>query len=459
MSEFDDPETNIEYYSPMHQREDKTPTKTPTKTPMDKNIEPIFDNLITHNLCSPGFKNWVDTNLNTVINSQIVRQFFLSMFALLSQYDSCFERGTFIFQNDTNVLFNILTFDKLKITSSSYNCNDPLSAEATAPVGHPVSLDNVHSMGTKTHRQPITARINLNSQAGPCVPAVSGTLLSPQRQRKNHKFERVFDDSLNLDDVCNQCNAKLGDNHHHLRLALYYPYVLNSALNYISDIHNNNNKTPSSSKLNFLFVKFETQPVSGNIGQKIAHIGNYLTRHLGTASSGSTTPASATINEDDVNEDFVDVDDVDESDLLDTPLLHATATSSTASSSTAAATTLDTRREDDPLTRYSMPVNNGLSQKDKDIRFYTSLGLPTKTLEWYNDNVRIGQEFFVSQKLLEYLLMNYLFTNYTCPGKGGKRKTRQKRNKKTHKKTRKGHKKTHKKSNRDKRNFTRKRYN
>ena len=454
MDKFYDPETNIEYFSPMHQREDKTPTKTPTKTPMDKNIEPIFGNLITDNLCSSDFITWIEANLNKEINSQIVRRFFLSMFALLSHYDSCFERGTFIFQNDSNVLFNILTFDKLKITSS-YNCNDPLSAEARAPTGHPISPATVHSIGTKTHRQPITARINLNSQAGPCVPAVSGTLLSPQRQRKNHKFERVFDDSLSLDDVCNQCNAKLGDNHHNLRLALYYPYVLNSALNYISDIHNNNNKTPSSSKLNFLFVKFETQPVSGNIGQKIAHIGNYLTRHLGTASSGSTTPASATLNEDDVNEDFVDVDDVDESDLLDTPLLHATATSSTA----AAATTLDTRREDDPLTRYSMPVNNGLSQKDKDIRFYTSLGLPTKTLEWYNDNVRIGQEFFVSQKLLEYLLMNYLFTSYTCPGKGGKRKTRQKRNKKTHKKTRKGHKKTHKKSNRDKRNFTRKRYN
>ena len=408
----------------------KVEKPTNIKTIMTTNIEPNFDNLITDNLCSPGFKNWVDANFNTKINSEIVRKFFLSIFALLSQYDSCFERGTFIFQNDTNVLFNILTFDKLKITTS-YNCNDPLSVAATAPAGHPTSPDNVHSMATITHLAPIKLRKDLYSQAGPCVPAV-GMAISPKPERKKHKFERIFDGSLSLEDVCNQCIIKTGDHHDHRRVILYYPYVLNNALNYSSDFTNNNNNTPSSSKLNFLFVKFETQPVSGTVVQKIAHGYNYLSKKAsGLKSLFSSTPAATT------------------------PAA-TTATDTTATDTEPVAdSTLDERREDDPLTIYTRTPANSFSQQSKDIRFYKQLGLSTKTLEWYNANVRIGQEFFVSQQLLEYLLMNYLFTNYTCPNEGGKRKKTQKRNKKRNKKTN----KKSKKSKKSKKNFTRKSYN
>ena len=431
-----------ESFSPMHKEKDVTPTNT--KKIAFTNIEPNFDELITDNLCSNAFKNWIDSNLDKQINSQIVKQFFLSFFALLAQYDSCFERGSFIFQNDTNVLFNILTFDKLKITSS-YNCDDPLSGADTAPVGHPITPTNVHSISTATHVKPITTRLKFfDAKAGPCVPAVSfpgfGT------ERKNHKFERIFDGDLSLDDVCNKCIVKTGE-HDHRRVILYYPYVLNTALNYISDVANNNNRTPSSSILNFLFVKFESQPVSGTFGQKVAHGVNYARRKA----SGlfSSTPAVMTNNSDSDADSDADSDSDASSPLLSN------------SDSATATPTLDERREDDPVTVYSTSLNNGFTQKAKDIKFYTSLGLPTKTLEWYNDNVRIGQEFFVSQKLLEYLLMNYLFTNYSCPGKGGKRKTRQKRNKKTHKKThkktQKRHKKTNKRNKRNKKNFTRKR--
>jgi hypothetical protein len=359
------------------------------KPDMATNIEPDFDNLIDKNLCSPDFKGWINANSNKVINSEIVREFFLSIFALLSEYDSCFERGTFIFQNDTNVLFNILTFNKLQITSS-YNCDDPLSRKTKAPIGHPISPDNVHSMGTKTHQRPILRQVDLGSQAGPCVPAVSFFGMSKQ-SRKNHKFERIFDNALSLNDVCNQCIEKTKD-HDHRRVILYYPYVLNSALYYSSDFTNNANKTPDSSKLNFLFVKFETQPASGTLTQQAAHVGNYLKKKKPTV----------------------------------VPTMDPT-----------------TRREDDHLTNYKTYVpENNLSQQNKDMRFYRALGLSRHTLEWYNTYVRIGQEFFVSQQLLEYLLMNYLFTRYTCPNdkEGGKRKKTQKRNIKKNKKTKRNNK-------------------
>lgn len=481
------------------------PVKVPVKIVLTTNVEPIFDNLIDDNLSSTNFKTWIDSNLDKEINSQLIRKFFLSMFSLLSEYDSCFERGSFIFQNDTNVLFNILTFDKLKITSSSYNCNDPLSLENTAPAGHPIKSINVHSIGTKTHRAPITQRLDLNAQAGPCVPAVMGTALSPKKQRKNHKFERIFDGDLTLDDVCNQCNEKMGDEHHHLRVALYYPYVLNSALNYSSDFTNNNKKTPLYSTLQFLFVKFETQPVSGTIVQKMSHIGNYFARHMprfGNMFSTPTTPTNSAVasptnsspptptnsavanpinsfnnpSDNILGDDVVvDTDDVDNADPN---------TSSASSVSSSSSANFDTRREDDPLTRYSTPLHDSLSQQDKDIMFYERLGLSTKTLKWYNKYVRIGQEFFVSQQLLEYLLTTYLFKNYVCshkqpsaksasgnsnsnvnsvsinsPEKGGKlkktlkRKNNIKKTHKRHKKTQKRHKKTNKKQ------IYRKRYN
>ena len=184
--------------------------------------------------------------------------------------------------------------------------------------------------------------------------------------------------------------------------------------------------------LRILFVKFETQPVSGTVVQKIAHGYNYLSKKAsGLKSLFSSTPAATT------------------------PAA-TTATDTTATDTEPVAdSTLDERREDDPLTIYTRTPANSFSQQSKDIRFYKQLGLSTKTLEWYNANVRIGQEFFVSQQLLEYLLMNYLFTNYTCPNEGGKRKKTQKRNKKRNKKTN----KKSKKSKKSKKNFTRKSYN
>ena len=159
-----------------------------------------------------------------------------------------------------------------------------------------------------------------------------------------------------------------------------------------------------------------------------------------------------------------------------TPISSSSASSSASSVSSSSSANFDTRREDDPLTRYSTPLHDSLSQQDKDIMFYERLGLSTKTLKWYNKYVRIGQEFFVSQQLLEYLLTTYLFKNYVCshkqpsaksasgnsnsnvnsvsinsPEKGGKLKKTLKRPKiikKTHKrykKTQKRHKKTNKK--------------
>ena len=407
------------FYSPMHQPADIKPINTKKKK--FTNIEPNFDQLITDNLCSITFKNWIESNLDKQINSQIVKQFFLSFFALLSQYNSCFERGAFIFQNDTNVLFNILTFDKLKITTS-FNCDDPLSeVVATAPVGHPITPANVHSTATGTHIGPINSRLNFDAEAGPCVPAKS--FPGSGTERKNHKFERIFDGDLSLDDVCNKCIVKTGK-HDHRRVILYYPYVLTSAPYFSSDF--TDKKSPGFSKLNFLFVKFESQPVSGTVIQKTAHGLNLVTRKVSGLFSSATSPAAVTNNSD---------SDADSDSDASSRLL-SNSDSATATSTTTAP--LDERREDDPVEVYSR------SQQAKDISFYRSLGLSTKTLEWYNNNIRIGQEFFVSQQLLEYLLMHYLFTNYTCPGKGGKLKRNKTRNKKTNKK---GNKKTNKKTN------------
>lgn len=401
-----------------------------TKNIIPHNVEPDLNILTERNLCSTDFKVWVEANSDKPIDDSIVKNFFMSIFALLSQHSSCFERGTFIFQNDTNVLFNILTFNKLKITSS-YNCNDPLSEKDTSPVGHPISPKNVHSMGTDTHQGNIVLKTNLDSEAGPCVPAVSGyKKILPAR--KNHKFERIFIDELNLIDVCNQCKPKTAGETDYRRVALYYPYVLNSALNYVSDFTNNANKIPRTSKLNFLFVKFETRPASGSLIDKMLHLGNFFSGKKTIDNSSNSNvdvidkeaKIAGIENKIEEPDDGTKPNDDAEPDNDGSPLYEGY-----------------TRREDDAYTTYSNRSSSHITQEETDLQIYKFLGLSTKTLIWYNKNVRIGQEFFVSQQMLEYLLMNYLFNNYKCLEKGkktsegGKRKKTQRRHKKTNKKT------------------------
>ena len=64
-------------------------------------------------------QNGIDYREENIIN------LFRHIFQLLEVNGLCFSSGAFVFQNDTNILFNLLTFNKLILPSNTYNCDTP----------------------------------------------------------------------------------------------------------------------------------------------------------------------------------------------------------------------------------------------------------------------------------------------------------------------------------------------
>jgi hypothetical protein len=69
-----------------------------------------------------------------------------------------------------------------------------------------------------------------------------------------------------------------------------------------------------------------------------------------------------------------------------------------------------------PLNQYFQCVQSKYEAfRQKDIDFYTRYcpeDIPV--LEWYNTSIRTGNEFFVSNNLLAFFLMNFLLTEFDC---------------------------------------------
>jgi hypothetical protein len=129
-----------------------------------------------------------------------------------------------------------------------------------------------------------------------------------------------------------------------------------------------------------------------------------------------------------------------------------------------------------PLNNYFQCVQSKYEDfRQKDIDFYTRYcpeDIPV--LEWYNTSIRTGNEFFVSNNLLAFFLMNFFLVTFSCdqdigmitapaqvpaadvdnaaaPEIGGKKKRKTRKNKKTNKrKTNKRKTRKNKKTNKRK---------
>lgn len=84
-----------------------------------KNQEPKLEDY-------PGLSEWVEQNESHQITDDMFINFLRHIFGALESEEMCFLRGTFIFENYGNVLFNLITFNKLIIDSNTYYCKDPL---------------------------------------------------------------------------------------------------------------------------------------------------------------------------------------------------------------------------------------------------------------------------------------------------------------------------------------------
>jgi len=239
---------------------------------MATNIEPKIEDF-------SELYEWAQIAQQEPINNQIIENFFKQIFQLLEENDTCFASGAFVFENIGNVLFNILTYNKLLIDSGSYNCNDPLTKINLT--NERMADPNVHIIGTITHTKHYDKRTEkgiVNIKPRNCVPT-KGHFLSPIPKKSKTKFERVFEPRIK--NICGSCNSDSdGKNYSEPKgVILYYPFTVTS-----STYPNNQTSNVMEITTELLFVKFEGAPVTGNLAE---HGKNWVKRQTGTQTATS----------------------------------------------------------------------------------------------------------------------------------------------------------------------------
>ena len=385
-----------------------------------KNQEPKLEDY-------PGLSEWVVQNESHQITDDMFINFLRHIFGTLESEEMCFLRGTFIFENYGNVLFNLITFNKLIIDSDTYYCKDPLGKfvkekqkEMEKYHAKIAEIQKIHEANehkralvekkeaerkeknqgkfglmlktiTGKRDTPPSKRIeNIAIQKTPKMPAkpeeytiktyyetpdihIIGTgthkkhysrhpkdgaiSIKPRQCMPNPAISKIntkFERvfTSKILSVCGHCNPS-PSNKDPKGVALYYPFVAN-VNNYPSS-----SKFPKDSNIEFLFFKLEGSSVSKEAG---AH-----TLNLGARLVGKKAHKDA------------------------------------------AGPKYEARREDDVC---------GYAEKfsEKDLAFYRKYcpdDVPI--LEWYNESIRTGCEFFVSKGLVTHFLKTGLFHKYNCP--------------------------------------------
>jgi len=349
---------------------------------MTTNIE-FTDDFIKQNY-PPDFYLWLNTSYSgktygtiTYYDSQI-NEFIRSMFKFLSYGRVCFSAGSIVFNDIGKLLFNLLTYNQFLFESNIYNCETPdRSRDKTSFFrGYPrIASEYVgYKKGHVTHNKVFQLHKGTPIE---CIPLSRYT-----------KFERHFEPRL--EGLCET------DRSESKRVLLYYPF-----------------KTINAEK-QLLFFKLERDPMIsiGHFNKAAAtYIGNPIDRAIGTSIGVAETPKNG----------------VDSS------------------------TGLDMRREDRTPEKNPNECNYNNYFKEKDIHFYQNyykiLGLSLdddikdkineniSELQWYNDNVRTGCEFYVTKNLLAFMIQHIFVptvgvTYINIDSSGGKFTRKQKKYKK-----------------------------
>lgn len=229
-----------------------------------QNKEPLMEDYLK-------LSEWVKIANDTPITNNMVINFFRQIFRLLEVNDMCFSSGAFVFENYGNVLFNLLTFNKLLITDNSYYCDDPLGKNPKITTSRILEPANVHIMGTETHAGYYSkygkgAPIQITPRK--CMPLTSLTPIS-RLDRTKTKFERLFDPKI--DNICGYCELPEKERSEPKGLVLYYPFNVASQT-YPTD------KNIQETITEMLYVKFEASSVSE---EPLKHTGLFLAKTIG----------------------------------------------------------------------------------------------------------------------------------------------------------------------------------
>ena len=178
---------------------------------------------------------------------------FRHIFQLLEENNLCFSSGTFVFENDTNILFNLLTFNKLILPSNTYNCNAPKKSREISNL--------VDVFATDTHKKVYDKNVEkiITITPGPCIPEAVHAMdpgLNILRNTKMTKFEISFTEPIkNFCGICKQNNEN-DDISETKGSCLYYPFTVKS------NLYPGKKTFEYISKL--LFVKFEKIPTKAS---------------------------------------------------------------------------------------------------------------------------------------------------------------------------------------------------
>ena len=216
-----------------------------------------------------NLSQWINVEKDRPITDEMVINFFRQIFRLLEVNNMCFSSGAFVFENYGNVLFNLLTYNKLQIDDNSYYCDDPLGIDPTITTTRIVQPANVHILGTKTHnkyytRYPKGSPIQILPRE--CMPATS--LSGINKLRTNTKFERLF--APKIKNICGYCDSPEMERSEPKGLALYYPFYVLS-LTYPPE-------SIQQKKTEMLYVKFEGSSVTT---EPLKHTGSLISKTIG----------------------------------------------------------------------------------------------------------------------------------------------------------------------------------
>ena len=223
---------------------------------LDKTVFPL--NTINE-LYVNKFIDWIENSSRRYYDNKTtnLKMFFSQIFNVLKENNMCFSSGSFVFQNDTNIIFNLLTFNTFVAREKSYYCNDPSLVR------------NVNIIGTATHmgyysKYPRGSPIEIKPRL--CMPPKSFSGLN--NKRIFTKFDRTFDPEIkNFCGYCRPLNENLTESK---GVVLYYPFTVTS--------NNYPNIIPNQHTSDFLFVKFEHASAKTS---PLTHTGDLLTSTLG----------------------------------------------------------------------------------------------------------------------------------------------------------------------------------
>ena len=212
------------------------------------------------------FGRWlVNASQIQITNDMVENNFFRQIFRHLEVNNMCFSSGAFVFSNVANVLFNLLTFNKLLIPSNSYYCDNPLGyGDSDYKV---IPVEKINIIGTDTHRNFYDKSTDVKLiKPRECMPIKSGYKRIRQ-DRTNTRFVRVLINSMK--NICGFCEETDQDLSEPKGVIMYYPFYIETLIN------------PEIEK-EMLYVKFEHHPAGGDISSKMSHVGDYMSRSFGS---------------------------------------------------------------------------------------------------------------------------------------------------------------------------------